>query len=542
MKMRRTALKIVMVVLVAKLVLPNPAWGLRDSIEDETPGGLAAAFGITAAGLEENRPLAINRKAIPVRTAAFSFENPAEIQAVDQKLGEAARLFSEIGWFDRHPESFQHTTEISAHGKRSGIGGLASSDRPGELWVRTEGLPVLEVVNTLAHEDRHNAIYAGARWARIVEHEGAIPTRFDHRWCPDVRPSARDLLNELDAYVFSLPISLQIWEAKLLPETPLAVEELFMLLFRAEEAIRLLEESREKVLNEDGATWLEELKPLWARRREAVETRWDWDSVMASLAGSQEEAVRAIWYFHVGELWKARPNEQTAYEALLIQTLAKERNPVFLQEEVGKQLSLLEMPVKLQELVEARYLSLTDKGVEHLSADASLIDQLKDTAGLEEVGQIVTSPEVQAGLKAAGWASLGEGRYVVNPARLQGSIGRLTLHAGLEEPDGVPENAMVRMEAGSASEMIAFYREHQLGRNDVVLVNMKLVTPTEVLASLPLSTPFAVLGSTPQERLALGTLLFLAELSRNIGPILHADIRPFTAEDGRSYVLVDIQA
>ena len=168
--------------------------------------------------------------------------------------------------------------------------------------------------------------------------------------------------------------------------------------------------------------------------------------------------------------------------------------------------------------------------------------------GLEE---IVADPAVQAGLEQQLFvpvpASKPNSRFVADASKLklQSPPARIFLHTGLDAPVGLPpETPVVPMETEDLPETIIFYNEHApITGDDIAIVNIKILSPVKVWASMPLSEdPMGVIGSYRGREITMAEALFLAAVSKQVGPVLNWKTNWFTANDGRTYILVDILA
>ncbi len=152
--------------------------------------------------------------------------------------------------------------------------------------------------------------------------------------------------------------------------------------------------------------------------------------------------------------------------------------------------------------------------------------------GLEEPGQ-EGKPErtpldraILEAIRTNGWAKLSGGGYLVRPGALRQKVHRLILQGGLKEPIGLPPTVKVlrATRQTTVGEMIAFFREHQVGESDGVLFNSGDFTHGQMIASLPLSWPAAA-AVPPGIEYRIEELEEILGLARKVGPL---SIRSFT--------------
>lgn len=157
------------------------------------------------------------------------------------------------------------------------------------------------------------------------------------------------------------------------------------------------------------------------------------------------------------------------------------------------------------------------------------------------ISSSLRDPEVSALLNQRGWAAISQNRYLVFPAKLESTpLGRLFLHSGLHKPQGLPSKVLViPVRPKTVAGLNRFYVDRRVTNRDFILANLKILTPDEIIAAMPLIHPLpVVIGIPPWITLDDSDLQVMSTLSREVGPLFIWNIGRFTLDDGEVLLLI----
>ncbi len=160
--------------------------------------------------------------------------------------------------------------------------------------------------------------------------------------------------------------------------------------------------------------------------------------------------------------------------------------------------------------------------------------------GLEEVDpDTILTPEKKLQLEQQGFVPLDQG-IIIDPAKLTLPPARAFIQSGLAEPQRLTNvAAVIRMKAGSTAEAIHFFQEQGANGQDVVFANLGIMTPTEIIASLPLvNPPPGVVGLPGGTKLTVSEALALVALSQRVGPVYIINITRIVSKKGETLLLL----